>query len=414
MATVRWIANAKKVAQVNAITPANVGVGNTFTVTINSKSLTFTATAGTVANVTAGLVALCGASTAPPEFQEITWTDSTTHVTATCKTAGLPFTQTSSATGGTATNVTATTTANSSPNDVGDTKNWHDGSINVLPLDADEIYIENTAEGLLYNLDALAAVNPISIYRLASHTGEIGLPIVNPAGYQEYRPTRWKLGGGVGVINIYQGKGEGTGSSRTRINVQAAQCNQFIYSTGSPIDTNIAAYSFIGSHASNALTVFGGSVDIAYAAGETATINTYTVNGGTVRFGVGVGTIASGLENGGTVETNQQVTALTCRNSLHTHHNGALPAAILESATLVDNANETVTAITVGAGSLYDLSQDVAAKTVTTCTVNAGGSVNDPHRRVTFTNPIILHRCRLNQVGLELGSHITIQRAAGA
>ena len=144
MATRRWRGDAKNVAQVNTITPANVGAGNTFTVTINGKDITFTATAATVANVTAGLVALLNASLTP-EFAEITYTDSTTHVTGTADSPGKPFTQTSSAAGGTATNTTATPTANQSQNDVNNADNWD----SAVPTTGDDVFIQDTDVSLL-------------------------------------------------------------------------------------------------------------------------------------------------------------------------------------------------------------------------------------------------------------------------
>ena len=55
------------IADLYTITPANVAASNTFTITINNKSVTFTATLTTVASVCTGLVALCKAAAAPPE-----------------------------------------------------------------------------------------------------------------------------------------------------------------------------------------------------------------------------------------------------------------------------------------------------------------------------------------------------------
>ena len=90
--------DAPAVAQVDTLTPANVEIGDVFTATINGKSITFTATVATVANVTAGIVAAWNVSTIQ-EFTEITATDSTTHITLMGDTAGVPFTVTSSSTG---------------------------------------------------------------------------------------------------------------------------------------------------------------------------------------------------------------------------------------------------------------------------------------------------------------------------
>src|SRR5690242_20859660 len=110
MATILWRGDAAAVAQVNTITPANVNIGNVFSVTINGKPIAYTAQAATVADVCNGLLALLTASSLS-EFGEVNWTADATKITVTARAPGVPFTQTSSASGGTATLVTATTVA---------------------------------------------------------------------------------------------------------------------------------------------------------------------------------------------------------------------------------------------------------------------------------------------------------------
>ena len=86
---ISWLARALARAQVDTLTPGGtIEVGDIFIVTINGKSISYSATGTTVASVCTGLHALLAASTIP-EFVEITWTDSTTHITATSATAGV-------------------------------------------------------------------------------------------------------------------------------------------------------------------------------------------------------------------------------------------------------------------------------------------------------------------------------------
>lgn len=87
-------------AEISTITPANVEIGDVFTAVINGTSVSFTATAATVANVTAGLTAALNANSTIATA--VTATDSTTHVTVTSDTAGTAgaFTMTSSAANG--------------------------------------------------------------------------------------------------------------------------------------------------------------------------------------------------------------------------------------------------------------------------------------------------------------------------
>ena len=99
MTTKIWRGDAPAVAQVSRITPTTVEIGDTFTVTINGKSITVTATAATVANVTSLMTAAIAESTIP-EFLEVTAADATTAITLTANTAGVPFVVTSSASNG--------------------------------------------------------------------------------------------------------------------------------------------------------------------------------------------------------------------------------------------------------------------------------------------------------------------------
>ena len=87
-------------AQIATFTPANVQIGDVFTVVIGGNTVSFTATAATVANVTAGLTAAINANTAAAAL--VTAVDSTTEVTVTSDSVGVntPI-MTSSATNGT-------------------------------------------------------------------------------------------------------------------------------------------------------------------------------------------------------------------------------------------------------------------------------------------------------------------------
>lgn len=111
MTTKIFRGDATAISQVTRVTPAAVEIGDTFTLTINGKTITVTATAATVANVVTLLVAALN-NTSIPEFLEITATaDGTTSVLLTANTAGVPFVVTASASNGGAGGVSITTTA---------------------------------------------------------------------------------------------------------------------------------------------------------------------------------------------------------------------------------------------------------------------------------------------------------------
>lgn len=71
-----WRGDAQARANVWYAKPSGVKIGDSFLITINSKSITFVATAATAANVVSGLVAAVGVSTIP-EWQEVTATSGT-------------------------------------------------------------------------------------------------------------------------------------------------------------------------------------------------------------------------------------------------------------------------------------------------------------------------------------------------
>lgn len=104
MASLVWRGDAQARAQVDTLTPSNVEIGDIFTVTINRKDISVTATAATVANVVALLVAAIGQyNNAIEEFKEVSASSGTTdgevtHVVVTGKTDGTPFTMTTSTT----------------------------------------------------------------------------------------------------------------------------------------------------------------------------------------------------------------------------------------------------------------------------------------------------------------------------
>lgn len=159
-----WIGGAPSVAQVDNITPANVEINDVFTLTVTDDAggtvaIAFTATAGTVANVTAGLTAAWNAST---DFRAtgITASDQTTYVRLTSDTAGVPFYVTTATTDGgganTQTLVRTAATASTGPNDFNSTGNWRAG---VVPTGTgDDVYIEPGAGSILYGLGQTSVV----------------------------------------------------------------------------------------------------------------------------------------------------------------------------------------------------------------------------------------------------------------
>jgi hypothetical protein len=403
MSTVRWIGNALPVAQVNTITPANVGVGNTFTITINGKAITFTATAATVANVTAGLVTLLSASTAPPEFQEITWADATTAITATSKVAGRPFTQTSSASGGTATLTTAATTANSGPWNADIAANWSGGAV---PVDLDDIVFDSGAVPVKYGLDQ-SAVTPASVTFTAGYTGTIGLPATNSdnaaSTYVEYRGTYLQYGnsGDATTTAITIGGGTGSGSGRIKLDSGTGRVNVVINGTGNAAEASagVPAVLWKGTHASNTVTISKGTLGIAFVAGETATVATLNVgyqsqiaSDATVQVGAGA-TLTTINQSGGALTVNSNVTTANVTNGTYTQAAGMLGTLNADGGRVIYKTTGALTTANVGSGANLDCSQDMRARTITNINLYEGAEYHDPFGTVTATNGFVFVRC---------------------
>lgn len=124
MANNVWRGDAQAVAQVVTVVVTADDAATTYTITINSKTVSVLG-AGTGVNDTATALQEALAASTIPEFQEVTWTVSTATITGTASTPGVPFTATSSVSGGTGTIGSVTqTVANSGPNVWSTPANW--------------------------------------------------------------------------------------------------------------------------------------------------------------------------------------------------------------------------------------------------------------------------------------------------
>lgn len=428
MATAQWIGNALARSQVVTITVSAVAVGGTLNVTINGKTVTYTCVTGdTVAIATAALLALVSnTSTAPPEMNEQTWASPTSStITATAQQAGVPFAGmagglTVSATGGAGIS-SATTTANSSPSDAADAKNWlRSGGqvatpVNQLPQDNDDLVIADTSVPILWNLDtALNNVRLASVTRWQSFTGTIGLPEVNPNGYYEYRATYLKLrGGGVstasssfsspgggtgGSLPVVLGFGQvGTGPTRERYDFQNQTFNLQVLAAGQPQDP--ASVRVLGTSAANAVTALvNTSLAIAMLPGEVATIASAVVGSGGVLFlGPGVTFNTSCTVNGGQLDLNCSVPTLLILNNAFVIQGRVAPASqtyndvtVKNQSSLVWLSGSNIAGLTLQTGSNFQ-KQTQSAMTITSLSIEADTcTFSDLFNAVTFTNAVPL------------------------
>lgn len=409
-----WSPNQAAIAQVETYTfTAPSAAGNQYKATINGKTVTYTA------NTTDGLTAAAAAtglfnlvsqtSSVPPEFTEITWANpSDGVVTATASTPGTPFANVSGTSAGLVLSTgnglangisTAHTTANASPSDVNDSQNWMrvdlattpPNRVRALPQNGDDVIISDSNIPLLYNLGLLAAIQFATFTRLQSFTASIGLPSVNPLGYDEWRETHFKFIGPAGSVPtgglvMELGAGSGNGPSLERYNVGSQKATLTVL--------NGATVDFLGVHTNNSFTLLNATLNIGMGRGEKATLTSSTVDGGgTLNIGENVTwTAASTLTMlSGSAELNAAPATLDLRNGAA----ATFPTDGLTWTTITAQGNcnltwlagGTITTLTMSQGCTLDKSRDTRGLTITNSTIDGDTcQFLDPLNAITWTN----------------------------
>lgn len=420
MTTAYWAPNQAAVAQVETYTfTAPSSAGNTYTATINGKSVTYSANATdglTAAAAATGLFALVSAQASVPlELLEIEFANPSDGVmTATAKVAGTPFANVAGTSAGLVLSTgnglangitTAHTTANKSPSDVNDAQNWlrvtaPAPGVRQIPQNGDDVVIAGSSVPLLWNLDQLAAVQINTYTRWQSFTGTIGLPDTNPAGYTEWRETYFRFSGPQGSVPagglqmvLGFNSGSGTGPSRERYNVGSQPVTLTVLAAGQAQDEY--GIRFLGVHTANAITLLGGaSLGVAVGPGEVASLASCSAGAGAF-LGVGQGvTWAAGAAlalNGAGATLNAAPASLALASGARAiiARDQLTWAAITAQggSSLVALAGGTITALTLSTGSSLDKSQDARALTITNSTIDGDTcTVDDPLNCITWTN----------------------------
>jgi len=382
MAINQWIAAAEAVAQVDTFTPANVGIGNVFTLTVTgfdgtSHVISYTAAAATVADVTAGLTDAWNNST-NSLCTPITAADNTTDLTLTADTAGSAFQVASSATGGTATFTRVATTANDGPGVWSSGENWSLGNPPGENGAGEEVYVQDSSVDILYGLDNSAATNTIdALHVTASFTGKIGWN--ETAGYVgDYLQIK--------ATNIFIGENfEGTSaasSSRIKIDAGTVATSVIVYNTSRTSDTNKAAFRFLCNNASSKITeIRKGTVSVAALEGETSTIGSvltsYDTNKSSdsqLTLGRGV-TITTYEQIGGKGTVKCATTNTTCSAGTLLLVEGAITNLTVKGGEVIPVTTDTITTCLVYGGTC-DFTRSSEQRTVNTLKVGSGATLN--------------------------------------
>ena len=420
--TTYWAPNQAAVAQVRQYTfTAPSSIGNTYTATINGKSITYTSVSGdTATTVATAMLALLNLTTGiAPEFTEITWANPSDGVlTATAQTPGTPFAGVTvngvanqgivfTTGNGLASGIaTLETTANASPSDVNDAQNWlrvdlattPPNKVRAIPQNDDDVVVSDSDVPMLWNLDRLSAVRFASYKRLQSFTATIGLPDTNPLGYSEWRATYFKFTGPAGSVpagglTLTLGEGAGGGPSRERYDVGSQKATLVIIAAGRAADE--WGVTFLGQHTENTFKLMGGvALGIAMGAGEKANLSTSTSDGGS---SVGIGpnvtwTAVSTLTLlGGSATLYAAPATLSMANGAQAiFAQDALTWATITAqggCSLTWLCGGTITTITMSTGCTLDKSSDMRALTITNHTIDGDScQFNDPLNAITYTN----------------------------
>jgi hypothetical protein len=397
VAITSWTGNSQNIAMQVSLTVTSVATGGTLTATMNGKNVTYTCLSSdtTLTAAAAWQALLANTATSPPEINEQSWSVNGAVVTATASTPGTPFAGmtgglTSSAAGGAG--VTQTTvTPNSSQSDVNNPANWLRAGSPGIPQNGDDVVVASSNIPLLWNLDALAAVTFNSYTRWQSFTGTIGLPVQNPNGYLEYRPTYFQFAGSGAGFTMILGQGQGGGPSRERYNVGSQQTTLVVLASGSAADNY--AVCFLGTNAANVITAQNTTLGVAMTPGEVATIASASVDGGGgVALGSGVmfsGDLtlinASAVVNCNVASLDAQQGSQVVVGSL-----GLTYAAVsaVGGSNIQWQSNSTITALVLQTSSIFDKSQDLRPIVITDSTIDGDTcQINDPGNAITYTNP---------------------------
>jgi hypothetical protein len=315
MATKRWLGNAAAIADLWTISLSGTVTSQTYTVTINSKTVQYVADgSATVTIVLAGLqAALSAISPAPPvEFTELTATalpvgGPYTSVTMTGNTPGVPHTISVGTSGG-ATFTIANTTPATGPNHFTNALNWSGG---VAPANSDVLVFDNGSIACKYGLTT--SLTGVTVSVEPGYSGQIGLPFINADNstttYAEYRPTSLTLVGGTVLSNSPE-------ISRLNLAFGANAATVRILNNGQRLEQGIPVVLLTGGNASSELDVTKGDVGVAFYQGTTAHFpviksgfSTNAPSDASIIVGTGA-TLGAVTKNGGYFSTRSNLTTL--------------------------------------------------------------------------------------------------------
>ena len=411
---------ATPIAQVNTYTFSGTWViGDLITFTYGSASWTYTIASATIATFLAAMNTAYNAlsSLAFPQFaaENISANPTGSTITLTALAAGRPFTctiSTNSAAGlinGTTSTTGTATTTSSGPNDYGVSTNWTPVGV---PTTGDTVDLTNTSLDILYSLDQ-HTVTLANLIIDSTFTGKLGLADNNPSGYTEYRPAYLQTGATLCTI----GAGSGANSERIKVDFYTIQTTCTIISTNTSVfDPDVTAPVLLkGSNSSNSLSITQGVVNSAMTL-TTLNVSYHSVVSSDVILQQ-TGTVGTLFQTGGTINVSGNTTTCTMLAGASTL-SGTATCTTLKVLTALNTpltfywaSSGTITTGTFSAGATLNANQNLVSRTMTNCNLEAGAAITDPAITITFTNPFYLRACGVQDVTLNLGRDIHLQRS---
>ena len=410
MATLYWLGTAAAVSQSGTFTVTAYDAATTYAVIIGGVTVSVVGSGGTTTTVATALTTALNAST-HPYFAAITWSSNAAVITGTTDTAGVPFTATSSETGGTGTiGDYAAVTASSGPNDWSTAANWSTGAV---PVNADTVYIKDSEQSICWGL-AQSAVALTAFYIHKSFTGRIGLHwevfatnsegSAHSAAVIEYRADYLAISTTTLLIGEHFNTADLLlGSGRIKINLGTTACTAEILGTAeNPYDGGNSAVRLRANSATTDIFVRyapGGVSVAADIAGETTTARKVSISDTSLRTKVQTGaglTLTTWEQDGGVnlLRAAATITTVTIRGGVLTSE-GAWTAttATISSGLFVQNNVNSGSAATIGTlninGGIVDATGNNRARTITNLNLSSYGALKANGGVITVTTPVL-------------------------
>jgi hypothetical protein len=372
-----WLGGTSAVAQVDTLTVGGtIEIGDKFKITLTdetgaSATLTVSATS-TSTSTTASEIATAFNASTDARFTPITALASTSTVTLTADTAGVPFhctvttTESDDSAADAQTFTRAATTANKGGSDFATAANWSGGSV---PANGDEIEFNGRATAdLLYSLDQSAKTFAVVLIKDSFASYDIGV-----VGGRRLKAGMTSLVIGDAAAD----GGTSGGSSCVNLNLHTVAFTARVKRTRNTGTDGQPPVQIMCNNNTGTLTVEGGVVGVGTdVASEAATLKQLTVRGGRVELGEGVsisGTNERLYQDGGEIVmrcglAGNDSAIYQSDGTLTTEGSGAIFAAHI-GGTLIANSTGTISTLEVKDKGVADFTQSSVARTVSAATI---------------------------------------------